>query len=194
MTGARGAQRALRGMQTAELEARCRRILAELSAVFAHLDVRPLGELAQMVLDARRVVCTGQGRSGLIASALAVRLVHLGRDAHVAGEATVPALGCGDLLIAFSKSGTTATTAHQVVRAQHTGARVAVITGRTGADLAELAELALVLPDLDAPSRQHAGSLFEQASLVLSDSLCGVLQHALGLSDRDLDARHDNLQ
>ena len=55
--------------------------------------------------DARRLrsngmipgVLYGQGRTGLVMQALAMRLYHLGLDAHVAGAMTTPPVGAGDL-------------------------------------------------------------------------------------------------
>lgn len=168
------------------------RILAELDGVFAGFRGEPLDELAGQVGRARRVVCAGQGRSGLVAAALAVRLVHLGVAAHVAGEATQPAIGGGDLLIAVSRSGGTAVTVYQAERARATGAGVAAISARGDGPLPALADVVAILPEVD--SLQHGGSLFEQAALIAVDSLCGALQRARGLADADLAARHDNLQ
>src|SRR5919109_4098614 len=105
-------------------------ILDELQAVFARLDEEPLRALAVAVDRAARVVCAGQGRSGLVAAAFAVRLGHLGVDAYVAGEPSQPPVGRGDLLVAFSRSGATVVTCHQAERARAAGAGVAVITAR----------------------------------------------------------------
>jgi 6-phospho-3-hexuloisomerase len=167
-------------------------ILAELSGVFAHLGPGEIDELARRIPRAGRVVCAGQGRSGLVAAALAVRLLHLGADAHVAGEATCPAVGASDLLIALSRSGTTAITVHQARRAREAGARVAAITVHADSPLADLANLTIAVPE--STSRQHAGSLFEQAALVIADSLSVTLQTATEQDDAMLSARHDNLQ
>jgi 6-phospho-3-hexuloisomerase len=167
-------------------------ILAELQAVFARLDDAPLRALAAAVERAAVVVCAGQGRSGLVAAAFAVRLGHLGVDARVAGEASQPAVGRGDLVIALSRSGATAITLHQAKRARAAGAAVAAVTARRSSPLNACADPVVLLDATD--SRQHAGSLFEQAALIAADAVAGALQTARGLSDADLAARHDNLQ
>jgi 6-phospho-3-hexuloisomerase len=167
-------------------------ILDELQAVFAQLEEAPLRALAGAVDRAARVVCAGQGRSGLVAAAFAVRLGHLGVDARVAGEASQPAVGRGDLLIALSRGGATAITLHRAERARNAGAVVAAVTARTGSPLEAGADLAVILPATD--SLQYGGSLFEQAALIVADAVAGALQAARGLSDADLAARHDNLQ
>jgi 6-phospho-3-hexuloisomerase len=40
---------------------------------------------------------------------------------------------------------------------------------------------------------QHAGSLFEQACLILGDVLCGAFQTLQAIPDQELDRRHANL-
>jgi 6-phospho-3-hexuloisomerase len=167
-------------------------ILAELTAVFERADGEQLGALARAVEGAERVFFAGQGRSGLIAAVVAVRIGHLGWPVHVAGEATCPAIGPGDVLIAFSKTGTTEITLHQARRAAAAGASIAAVTARPESPLATLAGVAVVLPVTE--SAQHAGTLFEQSALVLGDALCAHLQASRGLDGAQLAARHDNLQ
>jgi 6-phospho-3-hexuloisomerase len=51
-----------------------------------------------------------------------------------------------------------------------------------------------VLPARTAvPTIQHAGSLFEQSTLVLGDALCLAARTSLGVPESELDARHANL-
>jgi 6-phospho-3-hexuloisomerase len=166
--------------------------VAELEEVFGAVEATTLDALARRIEAAGRVVCAGQGRSGLIAAAFAVRLGHLGVDVHVAGEPSQPAVGPGDLLIAFSRSGRTGVTRHQAQRAVAAGAGVAVITARGDRALAAAADPVVVLPTAD--SRQHAASLFEQAALIATDAVAAELQMMRGLCDEALAARHDNLQ
>jgi 6-phospho-3-hexuloisomerase len=58
----------------------------------------------------RRWYASGQGRSGLVAQMAAMRLMHVGFDAHVVGEATAPAIGSRDGLLVVSGSGETPVT------------------------------------------------------------------------------------
>ena len=59
------------------------------------------------MLNAKRVYVAGAGRSGIIARAFALRLLHLGYDVYVVGETITPALKPGDMLVVFSGSGET---------------------------------------------------------------------------------------
>ena len=54
----------------------------------------------------KKVLMLGAGRSGLVARAFALRLVHLGFNVYVQGETITPAIGKGDLVVAISGSGT----------------------------------------------------------------------------------------
>jgi 6-phospho-3-hexuloisomerase len=174
-----------------------RRILDELGALYSSVAVQAPAQLADAIAANPRVFLTGQGRSRLIAAAFAMRLMHLGLDAHLVGDATTPAVARGDLVIALSGSGSTETTRRQAEKAKSLGAQVAIVSGRADGALADVADLIWVLPTTDtegAPTNQHAGSLFEQASLIFADSVTAILMKRLAESDADLDGRHDNLQ
>src|SRR5512143_1955726 len=54
-----------------------------------------------------RIFMLGSGRSGMVMSMFAMRLMHLGLDVHRIGESTTPAIHKGDLLIIGSGSGET---------------------------------------------------------------------------------------
>src|SRR5690349_508592 len=92
-------------MQHSELLARSDAIVAELRDSLKQLDAGAFQDLASALLAARRVVLHGLGREGLQMKGLAMRLFHLGLDAHVVGEMTTPPIGEGDLLFVSSGPG-----------------------------------------------------------------------------------------
>jgi 6-phospho-3-hexuloisomerase len=181
-------------VSTTEAAAASQVIVAELARLLERVDPLALVALVDQLLAARRVFVAGQGRSGLVASAFAIRLGHLGWEVHVAGEPSCPAIAEGDLLLAVSASGATAITLHQTERAIATGAAVAAISQTARSPVFDLAAPAVLLPPGDVSSAQHAGSLFEQGVLVLLDAVAKLLQDSLALPDSALRARHDNLQ
>ena len=83
-------------------------ILNELERTLAAVSEAEITVAQRMILAANRVFVTGAGRTGLALKMTAMRLMHLGLVVHVAGEATSPAIGRGDLLLVASGSGTTA--------------------------------------------------------------------------------------
>lgn len=71
------------------------------------LDPGQLACFFENMLTAKRIYVAGAGRSGLIAKAFALRLMHLGYEAYVVGETITPAFLDTDTLVIFSGSGET---------------------------------------------------------------------------------------
>lgn len=66
-------------------------ILGEIQGVLDTFDYASLDIVAGELNAARHVVVAGEGRSGFMAKAFAMRLMHLGVPVHVVGETTTPA-------------------------------------------------------------------------------------------------------
>jgi len=139
-----------------------------------------------------RWFCSGQGRSGLVAQMIAMRLMHVGFDAHAVGEPTAPSIADGDGLIAISGSGETPVTLHIARLALGFGARMLAVTTRADSTLAGLANVVIEVPT--PATGQFGGTLFEQSALLLIDAT------VLDLTGGDpriyavMKARHTNLQ
>ncbi|MER6936137.1 6-phospho-3-hexuloisomerase [Nocardioides sp. NPDC127514] len=148
---------------------------------------------------ARSVFAIGSGRSGLAIRMAAMRLMHLGLRVHVAGEATAPAIGAGDVLVAVSGSGTTSAVVNAAETARKVGASVIAVTTAAESLLAREADDVLLLAGADkqdhsgSVSRQYAGSLFEQAVLLAFDALFEALRSSDGQTPQELWERHANL-
>jgi 6-phospho-3-hexuloisomerase len=174
--------------------------LGALSASIAEHGSQELEALARQISTANRVFVIGAGRSGLALRMLAMRLMHLGLTVHVVGDTTTPAIATGDVLLTASGSGTTAS----VVRAAHTavaaGAIVVTVTTTATSPLADLSAVVLVIPAAQKLDRsatasvQYAGSLFEQAIVLVGDALFHSLWQGSGQSADELWPRHANLE
>ena len=81
------------------------RALADLAAVLANVRGRDVDRFITELASAKRVALHGLGREGLQMRGLAMRLFHMGLDAHVVGDMTTPPLGAGDLLIVSAGPG-----------------------------------------------------------------------------------------
>ena len=176
-------------------------ILEEMSRTLAHVPPEGLDRLVEAVLSADRIYVAGGGRSGLMARAFAMRLMHLGLRTYVVGETTTPSISSGDLLVSCSASGETQVTVLVSQVAQTAGARVFAITATPDSPMARLANETIVIgaPTKHTPrgvgdSNQYGGSLFEQAILVLLDAVSSEIGRRLGTAKQDLDARHANLE
>ena len=177
-------------------------VLDEIARTLALVDARETDRLAQAILGAKRVYLAGTGRSGLVSSCFAMRLVHLGLVAHVVGEATAPGLGRGDLLIAASGSGRTKTVLAWADAAKARGAKVAALSADGRSPVARASDLVVEIPSPPyARTRaggprtcQPGGTLFEQSLLVFFDGMVLELTERLGLSPEMLKQRHSNVE
>jgi len=175
------------------------RITAEISRTVDRIDEAAGGRLVEMLADTSRVFLAGAGRSGCAVRAFAIRLAHLGLDAHVVGETATPPLAAGDLLLVGSGSGATPTL---VAIAGNAHRLIALVTIARESPIGKLADLVLTLPaptpKLDGPdestSIQPMGSLFEQSLLITLDAVVLELMDRLA-ADRDaMFGRHANLE
>ena len=166
---------------------------AELERVFENLDRQELVLFAEELAGASgRVFFTGQGRSGLAAQMAAMRFMHIGKTAHFAGEATSPAVRRGDALVIVSGSGKTPVSVEFGKVAKAEGASVLLVTSQRGSPLSDLADQKVTIPV--AGTVQFGGTLFEQAALVLLDSVVLHMMSALKDPFALMWRNHTNLQ
>jgi 6-phospho-3-hexuloisomerase len=132
---------------------------------------------------------------------LAMRLFHLGRDATVWGDMSMPAVGRNDLLIVSAGPGDLATARVLVCRARKAGARTALITAQPEAPLAEHVDVVTVVPAQTMADDRVAnssilpmGSLFETAQMVFFEMVVLKLRPLLHESAETMRARHTNLE
>ena len=104
-------------------------LMVERIRSIAHsLSEKEIEHFIREILSADRIFIMGAGRSGLVAKAFAMRLMHLGLHSYVVGETITPALKPGDLLVVFSGSGKTKTIADIAETAKEIGGRISLIT------------------------------------------------------------------
>ena len=175
-------------------------ILAELQQVFAAASLDQVEVASKMLLEAKRIFFVGAGRSALALKMAAMRFMHLGLQVYVVGEVTAPAISVGDLLVAASASGTTKTVHLAAEVAKKVHAKVLVITTSPKSALSQQADGIIILPAASKAqmagraSEQYAGSLFEQAVLLLFDGIFHSLWKDGAQSTEQLLARHANLE
>ncbi|RLF37682.1 MAG: 6-phospho-3-hexuloisomerase, partial [Thermoplasmata archaeon] len=75
--------------------------------ILGKVSEEDITKLCKLLLKAKRIFVYGAGRSGLVAKAFAIRLVHLGFQAYVIGETITPPVRVGDLVLIISGSGET---------------------------------------------------------------------------------------
>lgn len=175
-------------------------VLSENKRVLEKIGYAAIEQLTEKIAGAERIFVTGEGRSGLVIRMVAMRLMHLGYLVYVLGETTTPSLKKGDLLIAFSGSGSTGNVAMMVAKTKKIGGHIVGVTTQAGSPLGKMADVLIEIeaaPKQDHSyqySKQHPGSLFEQASLLLFDAIFHVLSQSLNKSAEMLWEMHTNLE
>lgn len=169
------------------------RVRDELVRALDGVDPAAVTALADRLRDpSPRLFFSGQGRSGLVAQMAAMRFMHLGREAHVVGEATAPSVRSGDVLVLVSGSGRTPVAVGFAEIARSEGATVLLVTHQEDSPLRDLAAASLVVSQ--DGTEQFGGSLFEQAALVLLDAVVMELMTTVPDALEVMAHRHTNLQ
>lgn len=161
-------------------------------------------------IGGKKIFLVGAGRSGLVARAFAMRLMHIGFSVHVLGETLTPPLSRGDLLIVISGSGETIYPVTIAKETKELGGYVAAITSYPESALGEIADLIVRIRGRVPPKEQKSyearqilgmhepltpmGTVFELTSMLFCDSLIAELVSRMGKSEEDLERRHATLQ
>lgn len=186
------------------------KILTHLQGFSKKIKRKQVNCFIKALLSAKRIFVIGAGRSGLVAKAFAMRLMHLGIDVHVIGETITPALREDDLLVGLSGSGETSYVVSATKIAKGIGTQTVVITSYPQSTLAKLADHVVMLPGrtkiatvksyLDRQilgeyeSLAPLGTLFEITALVFLDSVIASLMTKLGKNEGELRARHATIE
>ena len=175
--------------------------LSEVGDVLQAALPEQIEAMAPPIRAARRIALHGVGREGLMMKSLAMRLFHLGLDAHVVGDMTTPPLGQGDLLIVSAGPGHFSTIAALVGVAKKAGAVTMCVTAEPDGPVPACVDHVIHLPaqtmanDQDGPtSILPMGSLFEAAQFLFFEILILHLRAVLGLSGEAMRANHTNLE
>ncbi|GAB3816718.1 6-phospho-3-hexuloisomerase [Pontibacter rugosus] len=184
----------------ASLKSNFELILDENQKLADKIQYSEVAKIIPFIQDAERVFLVGAGRSGLALHSAAMRLMHLGLSVFVVGETTTPAIRTGDLLLAASGSGTTSSIVKAAEKAVAAGAKVVALSTTVNSPLATLAAHVAVVPAAQKQdhgttiSEQYAGSLFEQAILLLTDAIFQTLWSIDKTPAEELWKRHANLE
>lgn len=176
-------------------------VLAEITHVLGKVSRSDIAALVERLAGATRVFVAGEGRSGLMGKAFAMRLMHLGLTVYVVGETTTPSLAAGDTVVVISGSGTTAGAVRTAETARRVGAVVHAVSTDPGSELGELAEQVLTLPAAtkyrrsdEAPTVQPLSSLFDQATHVVLDVVCLQLAKRREVDNETARGAHSNTE
>jgi len=169
-------------------------------------------KLLAELLNAKRIYVIGAGRSGLVAKAFAMRLMHLGLQAYVVGETITPALNTGDTIVVFSGSGRTKTVADIAETAKDIGAHICLITSNAESRIGRISDCIVIIENQrdeveddalefeirqmmgDHKSFAPLGTLFETASMIFADAVISRLMEITKTDENALKNRHTNIE
>ena len=166
--------------------------------ILGTVSVKEITMVKQLFLQANRIFVYGAGRSGLVAKAFAVRLVHLGFQTFVIGETITAPVQKGDLVVIVSGSGETIPAVMTAEIAHDLGASVISITGKKKSNIAQYADVTLFIAAAcnDCERKQFAplGTLFEASVWILLDGLIADLLQSKHETEETMRQRHATLQ
>jgi 6-phospho-3-hexuloisomerase len=183
-----------------DLLALAQRACLDLEHVFQRVDPKQLELLAREIIAARRIVCYGAGREGLMMQAIAMRLMHAGFQSYVVGEMVTPRVGPGDLFLASAGPGHFPTIETLLRVAREAGGRTIVLTAQPAQASEMPADILIHLPgqtmaDVAAGSSiLTMGTHYETALLLLGDFLVLRLLQLTHQKREDMYTRYTNMK
>jgi 6-phospho-3-hexuloisomerase len=186
-------------------------ILKNIESATEYIEEDTINKFMDVLTESKNVFVIGAGRSGLVAKAFAMRLMHLGISTYVVGETISPAIYDDDCILAISGSGETKTIVSPVKIAKDRGSKVLALTSYPESSLGKLADSIMLvkgrtkvdMDDEDYLKRQidgnytsltPLGTAFELTSLIFLDGLITDLMQKMGKTETDLKNRHTVLE
>lgn len=184
-----------------DFEANRDRVLEELRLTLDEVDPAQVAAAVALLSRAERVFVIGVGREGLAGRGFAMRLMHLGFEAHWGWDDTTPALRDDDVVVMVNGSGNIGHLDYVFSRIRTTGAGTLVITGAPSEKTPSLASVALRVPgavfrgtEPVVESIQPMGTLFEQATSMVLDLMVLELARVRHTDLASMVARHRNFE
>ena len=185
---------------------------SSIDAIASHIQDEEVLRFIDELLKSKRIYVMGAGRSGLVAKAFAMRLMHLGMTSYVVGETITPALQTGDLIVVLSGSGKTRTIVEIVQTAKEIGGRISLITSNADSHIGRLADSIVLIENFrdKVPDEGRAyesrqmlgehgsfaplGTLFETAAMTFCDAIISRLMEITHTDESELKDRHANIE
>ena len=185
---------------------------SRIDAIASYISDEEVSRFIAELLQAKRIYVMGAGRSGLVAKAFAMRLMHLGMISYVVGETITPALQKGDLIVVLSGSGKTRTIVEIIQTAREIGGRICLITSNPDSPIGKMASSVVMIENVrdkvpdetrDYETRQMLGehrsfaplgTLFETTAMTFCDAVISRIMEITQTDEADLKGRHANIE
>ena len=174
-------------------------VVEEVTHVLSNVDEKEAIQFSNELVQAQRIFVCGEGRSGLMGKAFAMRLMHADYKVFVIGETITPSIQKGDLFVAISGSGETTSICQLVEKAKQVGARVQLVTVNKNSSIGNISDEILVVPAAtkyrlpnESATIQPLGNQFDQSVHLLLDAI--IISTLKEVSNEELRNRHANLE
>jgi len=174
------------------------------------IDQKSIDQFVESLINTKRIFIVGAGRSGLVAKAFGMRLMHLGFTVYVVGEVITPAINKDDLLIIVSGSGQTLSPIVAARIAKEKGVKIVSVTSNPESEIGKLSDFVVQIKGRrpedvkrDYEARQLTGNhepltplgtLFELSAMVFLDSIIDELMLRYKKSEDELKKLHSDLE
>lgn len=176
-------------------------IIQELDLALKSVEPQSIEKLVDEILNAEQVFFVGVGRVFLALQSIAKRLAHLGIQTHCVGEITEPALTDKDLLVVGSGSGSSLVPLNIAKKAKTVGAGIVHIGSNPCSEMKDIADFMVRIPvrtklymDNEIESKQPMTTLFDQALLIMGDTIAKMIIEERCLDMKELWKYHANLE
>jgi 6-phospho-3-hexuloisomerase len=182
-------------------------ILSRIKEITDKISPKDFDVFINLIIRSPRIYILGAGRSGLVAKAFGMRLVHLKKKVFIVGETITPAMRKGDTLIAVSGSGKTTWVVETAKASKTLGGKVAAITWDRESELAKIADVLVQIKSEAIPREvigyttrelmgipmPPLGSLFEISTLIFFEACVLELMTHFGIYEDEMKKIHANL-
>ena len=167
-------------------------LVKSMGDTISKVDPKKVEKARDLILSAKRIFVYGVGRSGLVGKAFAMRLVQMGLESYFIGETITPIVQDGDVAVVVSNTGATMSAIQTANIVRRVGGKAVTVTSRPSSKLAHAANVLIHIPVTNHGPDPLAplGTKFEDATLLVFDSLIAMLMKAKGETEETLRNRH----
>ena len=168
-------------------------IAGRVTEALDRIEPAAIARVVALLSKAPAIFVYGAGRSGIIGRAFAMRLVQIGLTAYVIGESVTPIVRRGDAVVILSGRGESYSSIQTANIVRREGAELVVVTGRSSSKLAHIATVLIPIDFAEDSERSRLaplGTLFESASLRMTDALIAELLAVRGETEESMRRRH----
>ncbi|HDQ16324.1 MAG TPA: SIS domain-containing protein, partial [Bacteroidetes bacterium] len=173
-------------------------IQKKIKGILEEVSDKDIENVKKLFFKSNRIFVYGAGRSGLVAKAFAIRLIHLGYQTFVIGETVSAPVTKGDLVLIVSGSGETIPAVMTAEIAHKLKANVISITAKKKSEIAKYADVTLFISSAcnEKERKKFAplGTLFEASVWILLDGIIADLLKSKKETEENMRRRHATLQ